>query len=686
MTFKKIFICFAILITYIHSLDISVVAKTKEAQVLIINQVRGEECCSKGSLTNLEFQLKNAVKLKTPSYFNLRYDVLTNGKYTELIKNYKNKYSELINTGIFLEITPDLAKKSEVQYNGTNDRWYEAQNAYTIGYNYIDRKKIVDTVFKQYFEEFGEYPEITTAWMIDTLTLNYINEAYGVKMHQITREQWGTDSYTLYGGPPHYPYKPSKNWLFIPDSTSSRNLIIVRQTVTDPIYNYGDKTNAFTSQPNDYTLDGKNIEYFKKIVNQALFEQNSTGFVLLGLENSMAQKHQKEYFEQLKYISELREQNKIFFPSSQELIKSWGQKKVTSYEGKDHINLSDSKAYWITSDNYRVRLIEINNKLFLTDLRLYDKNYLDPYTNSVGKKEGYWIVPFLIDGSINIKKFRAEIKFDRKNDTEMTSEYLEIGQIADSKDILVNNSFNKIKFQFTDNKKNNKEIEFLEDKIKFNSFNVDDFNMPIQNDKLPVKNLKTDTSVDVFWQEKDGNLVEMKINCLENNCDAIFYSKEELLNNARSNHKPLLFPESNTYSVDPFKTSIRLNNKFAQAGRNPVRFIITPIDSFGEITTMNTNYININQTQDLKIVHNTYNELHFLDLYADIPTESDIEIKIKNQIVYKNKVFFSPNCKVSLKYCLKNPEELSWYIQSFIGDKYRQIDEYIQKNIYETEN
>ena len=58
-------------------------------------------------------------------------------------------------------------------------------------------QKIADYLFATFFEKFSYYPAVTSAWMIDTETLNYIHKEYGVKIQQITREQYGTDSYTF---------------------------------------------------------------------------------------------------------------------------------------------------------------------------------------------------------------------------------------------------------------------------------------------------------------------------------------------------------------------------------------------------------------------------------------------------------------------------------------------------------
>ena len=90
-----------------------------------------------------------------------------------------------------------------------------------IGYQPDDRKKLIDTYMTAFQNAFGYYPATSVSWMIDPLSLAYLQQKYGVSVQEITREQWGTDSYTIYGGPPHYPYKPSQNWAIVPDPQSN---------------------------------------------------------------------------------------------------------------------------------------------------------------------------------------------------------------------------------------------------------------------------------------------------------------------------------------------------------------------------------------------------------------------------------------------------------------------------------
>ena len=172
------------------------------AQVLVINQTRGEECCQPGSLDNLQQQLKIHQENQIPAYFVLRYDALNDSRYTKVIKEALNAPGGIIKVGALLEVLPSLARDAQVNFQADKDDWQEAQNAFTIGYRPEDRKKLVDQFFSRFHQEYGFYPQLSSSWMIDTPTANYLQQRYHVKAHLITREQWGTDTYHLYGGPP----------------------------------------------------------------------------------------------------------------------------------------------------------------------------------------------------------------------------------------------------------------------------------------------------------------------------------------------------------------------------------------------------------------------------------------------------------------------------------------------------
>ncbi len=429
MVFKRIFLS----LFFFLFLFVSTTFAKEKPHVVFINQVRGEECCSVGSLGNLQIQVAAFEKYQIPSFFALRYDALTNKNYIDYLKKETDKFPNIINIGLLIEVTPQLAKDSGVQYHDTVDHWFEAQNVFTIGYRKEDRKKIIDRLLKTFKIKFGQYPKLTSAWLIDTDSLNYLYQKYGVVAHQITREQWGIDSYTLYGGPPHYPYPASQNWAFIPDFSQENPILMLRQTVTDPLYNYGEIKKSFTSQPNDYINSGLDFNYFQELINQALFDQKTTGFALLGLENSNELKYQEEYLRQIEYINELKKE--VTFPNLKELSDFWFRQRTTYYQGKDLINNSSIQAEFITTPDHRIRQIKSNGKTYTTDYRYFDTGLTDPYNDYVAKKYGFWIVPFAVDYS---HFYKPESIFpETKND-------LQIGKQPDLKINKINaEQFNK---------------------------------------------------------------------------------------------------------------------------------------------------------------------------------------------------------------------------------------------------
>lgn len=367
--------------------------------VLIVNQVRGNECCDDGNMEHVKQQIASLAAHGFPAAFALRYDVLTDAQYVSIFMGKPH-----IELGLFLEITPVLARDAGVPYAGPVDKWYKAKNAYLLGYTPTERKKIIDTAMKAFKKVVGVYPTTTVAWMIDAGSLQYVTDTYGVTLHQITRDQWGTDSYTLYGGPIGAPYVPSKNWALIPASSTSAALplTIIRQTIVDPVENYGDTYSVTTSQPNDYMNAGRSETYFEKLMLQALSQQPA-GFAVIGLESSMGPQYQKAFFKQLEVLTKLKSKDEtIHITTPREYAAIRKNQEVLNPVSLYHGQSGAIAAAWITTPSYRVRLLfnEHTHKVVVDDLRIYSDQLIDPYAHVVPETpNAYWIVPFTIDGS-----------------------------------------------------------------------------------------------------------------------------------------------------------------------------------------------------------------------------------------------------------------------------------------------
>ena len=542
-------------------------AQSYPRYTLIINQVRGEECCDKGNVDNVVKQLGAVGNLQLTANFALRYDALVDSKYTDL---FDRKNANLV--GGLLEITPKLAEKAKVKYKGDADTWYEAQNIFLVGYSQDERKKLIDAYMSEFYKKFEMYPKFTTAWMVDAWSLKYLKQQYGVALAQITREQFGTDSYTLWGGPVHYPYRPSEKWALVPDTGNLLMPIIVRQTIADPVFSYGDTSNSYTSQPNDYLTRGVDINYFKHLFSQAHSQKGEYTFALLGLENSMDEKAQNEYLEQLKFIKDWLaedEANSVVAAADFANFFKLQKNKMWVYGGKSAKDSSE-QALWITTNYYRARVRLSAGNLFISDLRLYDKNFEDPYLNKSAGLLGWWIVPFVLDGSRYFVDQDSNIIQNLRNDYLKSREtrysvptMITIAEGVDPNDFKVENGNGLVTLSI-----NNKVVARFEQE----KFSLAKAELKLTNSvtNYILRNLQYFSKEGkVLWgfDSKDGNYSAFVL--------------ENSLGNERKDRSDLNFPQLENKMPDRKLSELFVNNKYAVVGRNPVRLILFPRDSEG---------------------------------------------------------------------------------------------------------
>jgi len=670
---KKFIILFFVFFFFVFPSQIF--AQKETAHVLFINQVRSEECCDQGSLENLKTQVQAFRENNIPAYFAIRYDALNDPQYSSYLKEISNENS-FLKLGLLLEITPNLAKEAGVKYTASKDKWFEAQNIFSIGYNLEDNKKIVDLLFAKFKDIYGYYPELSSAWMIETKTLNYIHDTYGVKVHQITREQWNTDSYTIYGGPPHYPFPAGDQWLLIPDYERTDAPLIVRQTVTDPLYNYGDKTNSFTSQPNDYLQGKKDFTYFKKLIDQAIDQPDQTGFALLGLENSIEKSFQLEFVKQIEYVAQLREKKQIQFPELSKLTSYWSKNKTSVYWGKDFVNNSDNQAFWITTPSYRLRLIVKNDHVAIDDFRLFNKEFIDPYTLRPAKKEGFWIVPYLIDGShwyqqnFNLNYGLENIFPEVANDKRTNTTQIQLPS-KNNRGLNITKDSNKIVLKYFDQADKSLTITINPDSILFASFKQSGLvYQPFVPSLFPVKFIQQSSGFQLSWTIDNQTSYFLTNTCQKNSCEIKTHSSPDLIEKIRIKQYPFMFPEPISRKLSQEKSQLLIHNRSAIAGRNPVRIVFIPKDIYNVPITLDQPLEAISDSS-LNIDSNVKDKIYFVDISSKNPIESSVLLKLNNKLVEKINFFFAPNCKKDFGYCLKHPQQFYWYLQTILGDKIR---------------
>ena len=649
-------------------------AETKSSHItVIINQVRGKECCDLGQLSAVQQQVQFLNTEQLSATFALRYDAVIDKDFQTYFKQVASPNLEV---AALLEITPKLASQSGVLYTDNTDSWYQAEHAFLIGYQPDDRKKLIDTYMAASQNAFGDYPTTTVSWMIDPLSLAYLQQKYGVSVQEITREQWGTDSYTIYGGPPHYPYKPSQNWAIVPDPQSNLPLIL-RQTITDPVHTYGDLTSSYTSQPNDYRLRHVGIEYFAHLFSQAHQQptENET-FALIGLENTMPQVDQEAFGQQLGIVAKWRNADKSNAVMTASAYQKWWSKQqhvaVTVYAGEDS---STNKAWWITTPKYRVRLRQEQNSLFISDIRIYDTGFTDPYLDKTAIKSGYWIMPFIIDGSRFLARDYS-FKFMAANPDNLANRK--------------NNYLPPTRLELDNNLQGDVSMARQNDcitvtaKTQLASFCPNSFDLPT-NSTLKQQNGYLDpvihsTSSAISWITASAKDLVSLIK--DTHTDMTTYtptSNPEELTLERSLHYPLLLPELLARKIDNSRSLIYVDNQFALAGRNPVRIVFYPKDAFGypvlfekplQVTSKPETNITIEkQHQD--------QGYFFIDLKDNTPQKVTVKVQ-SGDFSYTKDIFFVADCKHSFWQCLKSPIQFVWYVQNVIGDSTRKQQAQIQ--------
>lgn len=654
------------------------------AHVVIINQIRGESCCSPGNLEHTRTQLENAVRYKLPTTFVLRYDALTDPRYTDLILSYQRLHPALIQTGVMVEIVPDLIRDTNarqcdidpttslrmsgtcmpIEYAGKDETWFQAQNVFTIGYPIESRTLIVDTLFGKYYETFGEYPAVSSAWMIDTDTLNYLHDRYGVQVHQITREQWGTDSYTLYGGPPHYPYPASRNWIFIPDFNETNPVHIIRQTTTDPLYNYGDTLSRFTSQPNDYARGNASIDYFYTLMRN-LLTQPHVGFANLGLENSMDEAYQKEFGRQLAFIQTLRDAGSMTVVRPQDAGEFFAQERVTVYTRTEGAR----SAWWITTATYRVRLTQNENGLTVTDLRIYSNTWEDPYRMRQANHEGYWVVPFLIDGSRwhsykDISSYPHKF-IPVKTDFFTNPTHLTLAPHG-SETIITTTPQGQVEVRSDDATliaRFARESIILPANAQYH---------PQTPSQFPAR---YDSQGDFTWYVDGTSAWGLtRKQCDNTHCTFVPTTNTSVHKQSVISQYPYLYPEAVGRTLSQTYTRVNVHNMFAIAGRNPVRLVLEPHDDMNFPILLDTE-AEISVSPDDTAITRLGDLRKSQQQYVDLDRHNGGQVRVSirmtqggESFAQTHTVYFAPNCKNSWQHCARHPVQGVWYVITKIQD------------------
>ena len=353
-------------------------------------------------------QIKLVNKYDFPATFLFQYDALINPAYQELMKTQLRSSCEL---GAWWEITQPHVEAAGIVWRGEHPWVSHANIAFTTGYTPKEREQLVDVYMAKFKDIYGEYPKSVGSWFIDSYTLDYMYNKYGIVASCNCKDQIGTDGYTLWGGYWNQAYYPSRTNAYMPAQTDENKIPvpIFRMLGSDPIYQYdtglGGRRQGVISLEPVYREAGMKKEWVKYFL-EAIVDQPSLAFnyAQAGQENSFTWSAMQRGLEmQFPLFDSLRAENKIRIETL-ETSGIWFKEQFphtppTAVTAMTDIRDEGRKTVWFNSRYYRTNLLWEGKQFRFRDIHLFDERVESPYykTAGTGNQFLYFTLPF-VDG------------------------------------------------------------------------------------------------------------------------------------------------------------------------------------------------------------------------------------------------------------------------------------------------
>lgn len=351
----------------------------KPSYITLISLVRGKHRWIDSQTDWLQIQADEINKQGFNGTWLLDYDALIDSDIIQKTQDFpKNQ-----DLGLFLEVTPQLATKLGLPYDYLSPP-HKPHNTFLSGYSSLQKQQIIDHLVKTYQNNYHQLPKSAGAWFIDSWSINYLNDTYGINNLLLVAEQYGTDHHTIRGHPWQIPYMPSDINALLPTTTPNQNKpVVVQWAVREPLRGYGyyREFSNFSVQANDYTQQGLDLIYFEKLLNTYTTENTNLHRQLtLGIEvGQEGAEYQNEFFQLLELVAATPNIKVVSLSTFGSLYRNqrWFEDQISFADWYDEVN--SSWAGWITTKTYRIGLIADQESLTLRDLRVYSKDQDDSW-------------------------------------------------------------------------------------------------------------------------------------------------------------------------------------------------------------------------------------------------------------------------------------------------------------------
>lgn len=383
----------------------------------------------------VEEQIKLMDKYGIRGSFLIEYDALINPKYQKLLKEKALPNNEV---GGWWEITEPHVKAAGLQWRGRYPWDWYANVGFSTGYTPEEREILVDVYMDKYKEVFGEYPKSVGSWFIDSHSLAYMRDKYGIEASVSCRDQIGTDGYNLWGGYWQGGYYPSRKNFYIPAQTQANQIDVpvFRMLGSDPIAQYdsglgGNHQAVVTLEPvygnaggNDAWVDW----FFEKMVYDPAM---NLSYFQAGQENMFTwqrMRHGLEY--QFPQLARLAQKGDIRLETLLETGRAFRaahpMTPASAISAMDAFGNDSVGTVWFNSRNYRLNLMWEGEHLYVRDIHVFDENQESIYLKTPCTTEAcqYWTLP-MVDGNVwSNDSVRGCIRFYKAmsdgSSTEMT--------------------------------------------------------------------------------------------------------------------------------------------------------------------------------------------------------------------------------------------------------------------------
>ena len=377
------------------------VLATEKSMVTLVNPVRSRELWKDKSLESIKKQYEIVKEREIKATWLIQYDVLKDGDLIKEIKEFENQ-----EIGLFLEVSQKMALDSRVVYP-VNKVWYSPEVVFLSAYSRMERIRMMVKTMEDFRMEFGEYPKSVGAWWIDSYSLDFLRNIYGIETVLICADQKSTDNYGIWGQWWSVPYFPSSFNVLEPAASErdKNGVVVIQWAMRDPVEAYKGEGPEFSNhsvQANDYLSLGKDINYFKKLAEIYLGEErNEIRQLTIGLE--VGQEGVGNLNELEKQVDYLLSRENTEFLGMSEFAKSFNEKypeiRKEAYVGSWVMNTKKRENKEL--GEYKEYGGEVFADYFVAD----KESFLDREINKNGRREGenkdyYWIVALGLTASL----------------------------------------------------------------------------------------------------------------------------------------------------------------------------------------------------------------------------------------------------------------------------------------------